>query len=223
MPPPSVRRNHTCSNGLVAPSRKNGSPIVSESARKIAATGWSACLAQARRDKSSRGQTSSGENDRSDIYSSPPPGMGAARQPMGIEIPKQQRPLKEHQARKPHRRRTAQRGKKLFGGHRLNQKQQKCAEEDGGAIEQAGSGHVRLRRSILSCEVHQENSGRSVAYATKMGMSTSNPAKELQTNSLRRRKSLQATGRDMMDTGACCAGAMRAFRPTQIPWRTHSS
>ena len=64
---------------------------------------------------------------------------------MREEIAEQQRDLKEHEARQPDRGGAPQGWEELFGGHRLHQKEEECAEKDGGAVKKAGCGHVRTR------------------------------------------------------------------------------
>ena len=99
---------------------------------------------------------------------SSPAETAAARQPVVIEVAEQKRDLEEDKTREPDRGGAAQDGKKLLGGHRLHQKEQECAEEDGDAVEKAGCGHCVTRSSRgLGGAAHEEDNQRLVGRAIK--------------------------------------------------------
>ena len=91
--------------------------------------------------ESLRDKQDNGGDTRREIEVASPTGRIFAREPVGVEVPEQQRDLEEDQTSQPDCGRTAERGEELFGGHRLNQEEKEGAEEDGNTIEQAGCEH----------------------------------------------------------------------------------
>ena len=67
---------------------------------------------------------------------------GEPGQPVRGRVADEQRALKEHEARRPHRCRSAEQREQTLGGDRLEQKEQGTAEEDGDRVPDAGRGRA---------------------------------------------------------------------------------
>lgn len=97
------------------------------------------------------------EDQGSDMNSALVNCIRKAGQPVCIEVAEEECGLEEDETRQPNRRGTAEDRENLFGGQRLDQKEEKSREKSGGPVEKA-------------CRWHELGAARILDWNTALGL-----------------------------------------------------
>ncbi len=89
------------------------------------------------------------------------------REPVRIEIAQQQRRLKKHQARDPHRRRPAQHRQQLLRSNRLDQKKQKRRQKNARAKQQPNRPHAPTLSSPRNRNLTTQSARKNGCYHSR--------------------------------------------------------